>query len=426
MVKNSHIESVSYLSKNEKKRWLYAVLLMPCFVYFTILFIVSENIPIGDDYDVFLEYINLSPNDRLIELFSQHNEHRPAFSRIVCEFSYRIIGCVDFKVLILIGNVALVLMLFIVYKLFWTVSSSVMFFIPVPYFFMFAPQTDNVAWATGSLQNFYVVLFSVVAIWCFVKGGYVCFVISMLFAVLSIYTSGSGVVTFIVLSLLALQELLSKAKKNIYPLVGVLIVFELVLYFYFIDYNKPEHHPSVSVSTEDFMSLIHYHILFMGSYAKHEVLSLVLGFALLVGFVFLTIHKYFERRPVIYYCLLFIIGNAALASLTRSGYGVEQALSSRYIILSSMYIVLLYLSMIDLFGEKLIENRYFYFLNMFVILICSYAQVCQFKILSEESMALRDGMKLWSETETGLMYPDQLRAGEILKESIVAGKYVLE
>ena len=86
MTKN--YQNLESLNKTSLKRVCDFVLISaPIIFYYFCIFIFAVNIPFWDDYDSLRQHIAISSSDSLQErisiLFSQHNEHRIAFNRIV-------------------------------------------------------------------------------------------------------------------------------------------------------------------------------------------------------------------------------------------------------------------------------------------------------------------------------------------------------
>ena len=127
--------------------------LIPVISYVFLVVHFSVNIPILDDYDTVLAYLNTPGSLRYQTLFEQHNEHRVVWTRLVAEVFYDLFGQVDFRNLIYVGNLAFLLIFALLLKLFNLQKTPTIFFMPVPYL-LFQPQAwENMTWATGALQK---------------------------------------------------------------------------------------------------------------------------------------------------------------------------------------------------------------------------------------------------------------------------------
>ena len=114
-----------------RKIIFFSLLIIPAIFHLLLIVKLTVNIPRWDDYDVFLNYLNSTNKERLHLLFSQHNEHRIAFVRIVAEIMYQLFGRIDFRLLIFFGNSALFVIYYILYRLFQQIDSSIGRFLPV-------------------------------------------------------------------------------------------------------------------------------------------------------------------------------------------------------------------------------------------------------------------------------------------------------
>ena len=98
---------------------LFLLTLLPIGIYFFFVWQYSVNIPSWDDYDTLENLLEIQHSESLSEttvhILSQHNEHRIAFNRIVLLWSVWFFGEIDFKILAICGNTALLGLLFILY-----------------------------------------------------------------------------------------------------------------------------------------------------------------------------------------------------------------------------------------------------------------------------------------------------------------------
>ncbi len=113
-----------------------------------------------------------------------------------------------------------------------------------------------------------------------------------------------------------------------------------ILVFYFATYSTPSYHPSIERSV---ITLGTYFIAFMGAlFSVQLTAALIFGFLGLASSLFFIYCIYQQKThwkvslPWIF-IQLFACGNAAMASLARSGFGVAQAFSSRYQSLPALF-----------------------------------------------------------------------------------------
>lgn len=92
-----------------KDAWIF----LPAVPYFVVVLQNAPNVPIMDDYDAILAFLNnwrgADLMGKLSLLFQQYNEHRLLHSRIVYVLYYSLFGNVDFRNLILLADLQLVI-----------------------------------------------------------------------------------------------------------------------------------------------------------------------------------------------------------------------------------------------------------------------------------------------------------------------------
>ena len=104
------------------KIFSYLLVATPVFLFFYFFAINIVDVPINDDFAL-LDFINkyLESNnfsEKIKLLFAQHNEHRIFYDRMFTLLSYKLIGTVNFTFLATIGNLSLIVICLIFYKIF--------------------------------------------------------------------------------------------------------------------------------------------------------------------------------------------------------------------------------------------------------------------------------------------------------------------
>ncbi len=107
----------------------------------------------------------------------------------------------------------------------------------------------------------------------------------------------------------------------------------LILGIYFTTYSTPSYHPPIERS---FLALATYFLAFIGALFTVQLnYALIIGFLGLMSSVYFIFYIYKKQTGwtgilLWVFIQLYACGNAAMAGLARSGFGVEQAFSSRY------------------------------------------------------------------------------------------------
>jgi hypothetical protein len=177
------------------RRLLWPLVLLPVVWYGAVVCLSATNVPILDDYDTILGFLNQWDGSFQM-LCQQHNEHRLVFSRIVVLAVRALLGHIDLRILIFVGSMALFL-LFVVLSCTIREQRNDVVALLVPAYILFSFQNwENMAWATASLQNYGSVLFVVLALHAMAGTSRWAFGCGLGFGVLASFTSGNGMLVF--------------------------------------------------------------------------------------------------------------------------------------------------------------------------------------------------------------------------------------
>ena len=141
-----------------------------CFgIYVWAVLRYTVNMPYWDDYGAILNFLNNYVNSSFFEklklIFSQHNEHRIVFNRLIEIAQYKLFGEVNFLYLIIIGNFGWGLVILLLWNYTKKSSCSLLLFTPVIFFMLTFVHFELMTWAMASLQQYYQILFSLLAIY---------------------------------------------------------------------------------------------------------------------------------------------------------------------------------------------------------------------------------------------------------------------
>lgn len=399
---------------------------LPIYIFYLTIFVFAVNIPYWDDYDAILGFINnyLESNfkNKVTLILSQHNEHRIVFTRVITLLTYYLTNKINFKLLTFIGNISLIGLLLVLLKSFMFSKNKFLYFLPA-IFLLFQPQYwGTIYFAMASLSNLYVLFFVFLSLYLLTKQSIKCFLFSLLSSIFATFTSGNGMLVFFV----GLVPLIyQKRYKEIilWMLVGIGCVS-----FYFYGYIKPSQHPGIVASI--FATPAHtiiYYFSYLGlclldfSWKAAYLIPLFLGILFFLHFIYLIKTKYYKKNIVITSFLLFLFLTGAVVSLSRSGF--EQGLPSRYKIVSVLFLILFYFSIMEIMPHKII-NRIFPILLVFSFFFNLFSYHKNFDYIILQKKYLIEGLTLWRNKSSGLSYPDKSRANLIMLNAI-SKKYYL-
>ena len=313
-------------------------------------------------------------------IFSQHNEHRIIFSRVLFFIdNYFFQGSIvflllaNFILMILIAYVYICIQKYLIADIY---KRRILNAITIILIFSWI-QHENITWGFQS-QFFVAYLFPLTAFYFLVlhkvkdEKNLFYFSLALLFGVLSIGSMANGVLALPILILLSF--ILKLDYKKIITTILIAIFF---LYLHFSFYIQPIHHSSFSdgilnnpiLFTQYLLTYLGAPFYFMIGKSYH--IAQFFGFLLIGGSLFFT-YKYFKEKenknlmvlPLLA-MILYVGGTAFGTSGGRCEAGIGAALSSRYLTPS----IVVWVAFISLVFYFLSKTRYVKILLLFIILI---------------------------------------------------------
>ncbi|GAB3941787.1 hypothetical protein GCM10028805_05510 [Spirosoma harenae] len=322
------------------------ILLIPVIIYYATIYTNAFNFPYEDDLNSALAFISdyafngLGAWDKLKLIFSQYNEHRIVFDRLIFLADYGLFGQLNFRHLILIGNLAPLLIAYLFLKVVFRtlpLQQRLLYLIPVAYSLFSFQYWELSTWSMAALQNLYVIPFAMFSLYSLCKSNRTAFAWACVAAVAATYTSGNGLFTFIAGAGILLL-LKSYQKLAVWVLIAAVSIG-----LYFLNYIRPPYHPDIVDSLVNHTGrAIAYFFTLIGSQIGpgRQKLALLFGlFSLLVtlGLVGYLVYqkKLIQHLPLLgWIAFLYLTCLSLMAS--RSGMGVEQAFTPRYGIVAVM------------------------------------------------------------------------------------------
>lgn len=345
------------------------------------------NVPFWDEWG-FVPIIDKFYNNKasLFDLFAQNNEHREFFARIIMLISmyfthYNVVT--EMYISCAIASFTLFI-LFILYKQGFGFSlTSLIGFIPVSWILFDFRQFDNIL--MGWTVHIYLAIFGLVLSIFSLKNtkkidGML--ILAVLGGVISSFSFMTGLVVWPLGFLLIFA---SKANKiSLGALWGIAGIVTLYLHFY--NWVKPEQTPSILYSIENPLKGIAYMLIYIGSFFGLQIrkdvqifgiaisggqlllifilASLVCGIliisAIIVSIRLIIKNGLLEETLEWIALIAFSFASAIITAIGRAGFGLEQALSSRYITLSVLAIIGLYLIALKLNSIENINYKILY------------------------------------------------------------------
>lgn len=333
---------------------------VPPILFYWMFFRYTTNIPINDDYKAILDFLNKcvetdSYKEKLLLIFSQHNEHRIVYDRIWTILIYKIFGQVNFNYLSLIGNLSLFGYFIIYAKKIREINRNYLYLIPLSVLIFNISFNENMTFAMATLSNTTGLFFSILSLYFITKTkiSKKGFILSLIFLFLSVFTQGSGLFLIPILFLILLYR---KQKKF---LIYFLIFIILILLVYFTGYEKPLNSSSILDSILFFKSKsvlfafaflgngFNYYLIFTNELNDSIIFTSIIGFILFTIYLYSIKTKYYQRNLFAFSMMTLFVVTAFLTGFTRSQLGIETAGSSRYRINGVMFFLSLYIFFVE-------------------------------------------------------------------------------
>ena len=297
------------------------------------------NIPFADDIaDVLRVLSGLSEAEnlerRLALLFEQHNDHRTLSSRLVYLAVYRLAGEIDFRVLVFLANLALPLLLCLLYLPLRRRAGSLLVMVPAALLLLQLRAYGITLWSMAAFAYFYVYLYGFASLYCLhrVNGGRL--TLALLFATLSTFSLASGQLIWVVGTISLLQQCLLLRKAPLWYLPLWLLCAVAVLLVWRVGLQTPN---DIGFLLGNFFDspgvYLGYFLVLLGSaVSEQHLIAAALAGALLLSLLIGSSCRHYRQPDLrLELCAWFIALSVAAMVLGRAPYSeLEYALSSRY------------------------------------------------------------------------------------------------
>jgi hypothetical protein len=323
------------------------VLLTVGFCFYALPYLYAVNIPNADDFDMLLgAVLDLeqagSWREGLAVILRPHGEHYVVFARLCAWLCYALSGQLNFRILILFGDLSVFLILYLLFISFKAdFKAKAALFLPAALLLLQPAYVESLMWASGALQNLWSWVFCLGALLLGFKPGVKAWLFSFALAVLAALSQANGILVLLVISLV--HALNCKWRwACLFLATGVGVVF---LYWY-------AHGATLMAagSAPNLTGVAEYALCFLGSafgFGSYWI-SLIAGLVLVAGLLYCG-RKGCAQNPVFYGLLIFIAGTAALNAGARAQFGLDFAFSqSRYKFPAVLYMAAVYLLVVEM------------------------------------------------------------------------------
>lgn len=378
-----------------RRNFVIFLIILPILLDLIYIKFYGVNVPFWDEW-AFVPIIDKFYNNDLSfnDLFAQNNEHREFFARIIMLIAmyfthYNTVA--EMYISCSIASLTL-LLLFIIYKQRFGLSlTSLIGFIPVSWLLFDFRQFENIL--MGWTIHIYLAVFGLIlAIFSLKNTKKIdrMFILAILGGIISSFSFLTGLVIW------PLGFLLIIASKTNKILLGALwsLTGIVISYLYFHNWVKPGT-PSILYSIENPLNSIAYMFIYIGSFFGMHihndiqiggatipgaqllfifilapfVMGILIVSATIISIILVIKNNLLEDISEWIALIAFSFASAIITTIGRAGFGFEQALASRYVTLSLLAIIGLYLIALKLTNIKDKNYKIFYKIILFFIVL---------------------------------------------------------
>lgn len=309
------------------------------------------NAPFHDDIlDVLnftLRYVDVSGvGEFLTLLHEQHNDHRTAASRLAYISSFELYGEINFRLLMLLANLALVVLLASFFVQVRKDSRSIVFLLIVALLLLHPRNFALLTFPMAAFAFFYLYAYTFVALACLNSESRWGLALAIVAAFAANFSIASGQLTWVFGLLMLLWQQQLHGGKKLSILIWLLFsVLSLVLFHWGLETPN-----TFSVMIQKFLETplrhLHFFLLMMGSVTAYEsVLSgTALGTVYLLLLALITLRDWKGGLTTIHWFAWFIVASIAVTTLGRVfTVTLDYALSPRYSFASMNLVVCLFI-----------------------------------------------------------------------------------
>jgi len=326
---------------------------LPSLLLLYYIYVLGVNVIFWDEWEMIpLIQKLMSGTLSFTDLFAQHNEHRILFPRIVMLAIGRLTGyntvAEMFVSWVLICLTGLMILYTCRKKFTWfSYPRLLLTYLPVSFLLFSFGQYETILWGFAGIQP-YLMIFGAVATFCLLEVSRkidLRFAFSLVSAILASFSLLFGLMVWPA----GLVQIISvsKRKRDLARILLWCLIGMLVFSSYFYGWVKPSYHPPLNYALTNPLGAGEYLLALLGAPLSYGVfVAAAFGLVMALIAVLVIAHAYkgkLLRRNAVWLSFVVFIALSSLATTVgRGGFGVEQALSSRYTAITSLGIVGLY------------------------------------------------------------------------------------
>ena len=342
------------------RKWAAPALALIPILYYTVTLVrYAWNMPYMDDYPVLVDFLNrwsgASVSEQVDLLLEQNNFHRVVWVKVLALLNVGVTGSVNFTFLQLVGNAALLLIAWLLYRSSLAIGRWA--FLPALFLIFQFQSWNNAFWAMAAVSNLWAPAWALLAFYLASQLDLGSRWWAILVGLVALLTNGNGTV---VLPLLCGITLFTKpfSRQEEGWLDGntvwkntLLTLTIIALFFYFKGYNNPSGPALTSLfSPEKLIHLLALDTAFLGAMFYHPSvawLSQMAGGATILWTGYLLLTRYDRKNPTLFWFLIFLHLTGLMLAVNRIEKGTELMYASRYRNITALMLATTWLTVAD-------------------------------------------------------------------------------
>lgn len=375
---------------------------VPAIAFYVISTWTAVNLPLWDDYDAGLAYLNhliTLPGlwgKVVLMLTSQHNEYKLLYVNVLFWGLHALFGKINFVVMSVLGNlqaIPVALSLWLVFRPKRDdLHTKLLLFLPSAYLWFLLNYAETVNWGVDAFQTMPVVALAFFCVYLLLRPTRTALVWAIVCMIGSIASSANG----FLLAPIGAWILFRQRRFSALWLWLVVTALSIGGYFYryeVIHYPPPPHHSLPG----KILIRVEYFLAFLGNaLGERFIPCALLGIALCIFWFWMWRRGYLHRRPALTYCLLFIALTTAMVSAGRADLGLMTSMSSRYRLYGDIMLIFTWQAVaeefIDQRGAAVLRNPLFRWASALAILFAIGSDIYGYRYLHDRKLFQQRGM----------------------------------
>lgn len=409
-------QTFSYYLKHASGLLSGVIFCIPILIYAVTVICNSVNIPFYDDYELILSFLvnyknTQGFNDSLNLLLTGGDAHNGFFAKLVYLTDTLLNRHLNFIHLIYAANICLlgILILFYISGR-CNHSKKIFLFLPVSFLLFQLQYWEISTWAVAAMVFLPTFLFSLLTLFLLNMRRVFYMSAAYVTGLMAAISAGHGLFVFPAgFALLLMQR---RMKDLIMWSAFSLSVVAFQVFLYTIQGNNFLSRVS-GFSLNNSFSYIPIFLASVGTAVGLGIksFSIIAGLVIVLLFLYITLKKYYQKNPVMYFFMIFLLLINMAIALTRSSEGIDIILfTSRHRIVSILLLIVSYISLLELLPDDVKRTQFSKLSLVFAVILFSLSYFLYLPFLNGRYNEVKMGVN-------GLLHNNPKSAYNIIRSS---------